>query len=312
MKSNLHDLTASQLRAITPLSTQIAHLGTRLNYEWSAHPASPYLIERLAYLSAASMAREEEGGLNHHTLYGRVFDAKPEGCRYWLDAGLAMRFQETYEEIMEAVTRAAPFHRHRPLTGSLRAMSAKDPLPLAAMIRAREHRTKCYTSVEASLEAQRTLASEGLFPAHALPLIFETPRLRADGDWLIGAMRRFAASLQTTMDVLTAATQFLERAEDIFVPQGRKTRISVKALPVLAGRPTLRSTDLMEIFSVSQKAALSAMAELEEAGIACEIRGLDKWQVWTAEDPVLGLPAPPENTRYSMALPGGKVVSIAA
>lgn len=312
MKGNLHELTATQLRALMPLCTEVAGLGTRLCYEWSPHPASPYLIERLAYLAAARNARDEAEGFDHHALYGRVFDAKPEGCRYWLDGGLAMRFQEFYDELIEAIKNTAPFHRHRPLSGNLRAMANKDPLPIAAMIRARETRAKCYTSIEAAIEAQRLLASEGLFPQCALPLIFETPRLRADGDWLVGALRRFVTSLREAIEMLDAATVFLDRTEDIFVSKGRKDRVSVKALPVLAGRPTLRSTDLMELFGVSQKAALSAMAELEQAGLAVEIRGLEKWQVWTADDPLLGLPTPPEHTRVSMALPGGKVISFAA
>ena len=313
MKGNLHDLTAVQLRSLISLCTDVAHFGTKLAHEWPAHPVRPYITERLTYLAALVHARDENGGIDHHVLYARVFDAKPEGCRYWMDAGLSMRFQQVYDEVSEAIANAIPFQAQKPLSGALRSMAGTYPLPLAAMDRARELRAKHYSTYEAAIGAQRVLAGDGMFPLEPLPVMFETPRQRADGDWLIGAMRRFLEALQTTVDTLSAASSFLERAENVLGGAAvRKDRISLRALPVLAGRPTLRSNDLMNLFEVSQKAALAAMAELEEAGLAREIRGLAKWQVWTAADDVLGLPAPSEAGRIALALPGGKVVSVAA
>lgn len=312
MKSNLHDFSPAQLRAALRHSTEIAHLGTRLAHDWPAHPASPYFIERLAYLRATRIAYEAGEPIDHHAAYGRCFDAKPEGARFRLDAGAAMRFEAAWRAAMDAVRSAAPFHVQRPLRGALRAQADPTPAPVRAMDRARETRAQCYSQEEASIEAQRVLAGAGMFPCEPLPVMIEVPRLRADADWLIGALARFRESLAAAIDALDAAGDFLARAESALGRPAAKPKAAWRALPLLAGLPTLRSQDLAERLSISRKAAIAALEELEALGVAREIRGLKSWQVWTANDPVLGLPPPLEHQRYFLPPPGGADAALGA
>jgi hypothetical protein len=306
------DFTGAQLRSALRHSTEIAHLGTRLAYEWPNHPAREYFQERLAYARAAAMARDEDAPIDHHVAYARCFDAKPDGARFWLDAGMAMRFEAAYTEVTAAIRSAAPFRKARPLYGALRAQSNKTPAPIRAMERARETRAKGFTQEEASIEAQRVLAMEGMFPGEPLPVMIEIPRLRADGDWMIGALARFREGLETAIDVLDAARAFLAQAEIVLGRPTAKPKAAWRALPVLAGLPTLRSQDLAARLQISQKAAIDALEELTAAGLAREIRGLKSWKVWTANDPILGLPAPPDHQRYFLPLPGGSHAVITA
>ncbi|MEL6362350.1 MAG: hypothetical protein AAFR21_14835 [Pseudomonadota bacterium] len=282
-------LTGSQARAALGPVSDIAHLGTRLAYEWPTHPASPYFIERLAYARARTIAMEAGDPIDDAVNYGRLFEAMPEGSRLSADAGAAMHFEAHYREAIDACSAAAPFQAQKPLSGALRAQGLKTPVPIRAMERARACRRKAFTKEEAAIEAQRVLSSAGLFPLQPLPILFEIPRLRADGDWMVGALRRFRDGLAEAIDLLDAATAFLARAEEVLGKPTAKPKAAWRALPVLAGLPAVRSNGLASRLSISQKAAIAALEELETLGLAREIRGLKSWKVWAANDPVLGL-----------------------
>ncbi len=291
MNGDLKDFSHSQWRAISHLCTEIAQLGTSLRYEWPASPASPYLTERLAFLSAIEMEREECEFIDPATLYGRLFNAKPEGCRYRADFGAGMRIEKKFCEIMDAYTDFDGFRLQPPVPPGLRHMRKRsEPAPVRAMARAREYRKKCYSEERSAFEAQRVLAEEGMFPASPLPFTFHVPRLRADGDWMIGALRRFKAALQESLDILVAADAYMTRCEAVLGDTLRKDAVAWRAAPVIAGKPTLRQDELSTILGVSKKAAIAALSCLEQTGLAVEIRGLEKWQVWTAADDALGLP----------------------
>ncbi len=311
MKCDPPAFTNRQWNRVAILCAKIAQLGTRLRADWSAHPASPYLIERLAYRSAVAAGADEGEPIDHHVLYAKLFEAKPEGCRLKIDFGASMQISKTYEETLSAWRNFAPFHPQRPLPSTLRAMNTDDVAPpIAAMERAREYRRKHYPEETACLEAQRILHAAGMFPDAHLPLAFPVPRLRADGDWMIGALRRLANALEDTTDVLDAATAFMARGAETLGPELRKDAGAIRALPVLAGRPALRQDALKEALGVSKKAAISALKQLEDAGLAAELTGNDSWQVWTANDPVLGLPGRADHA-VMMPLPGGKMVTVA-
>ncbi|MEM6415413.1 MAG: hypothetical protein AAF720_12240 [Pseudomonadota bacterium] len=291
MNSELQNFSQGQWRAISHLCSDVSQLGTMLHYEWPASPASPYMTERLAFSNAIEMEREGSELIDISMLYGRVFQAKPEGARYGADYGSGMRIEQKYRAIIEAFSELDHFQTRPRLPAGLRQLKREqEPAPMRAMNRARDFAKRCYTEERASLEAQRVLAEENMFPAVPLPIVFHVPRLRADGDWMIGALRRFKTAIEHALDLLVAANEFIQGGETILGDAFRKDAVAWKVVPILAGKPTLRQDELCELLSVSKKTAIATLTALENAGVATEIRGLEKWQVWTAADETLGLP----------------------
>lgn len=310
--SELHDYNAAQLRAALASCTQVAAAGVALAHQWPTNPASPYFNERLIYQSLRRQARDAEDLMDDHVAYMRVFNAKPEGSKMTRDGGFAMRFESLFQEMTDAIAAAPSFESHRALKGNLRAQSSKLPLPIRAVEKARELRRKAYTQSEANIAAQRLLASEGMCPLQPLPIFIEIPRMRRDIDWTIGALRRFAEGLLDAVDILNAADEFLKRSEQVFPKTGSKPKAARRALPILAGMPALRSSDLAKALNISQKAAISALEELSEAGLAREFTGHQSWKCYCAEDPFLGLQDRPDQPQLTLPLPGGAFVSVAA
>lgn len=311
MSGELEDLTAPQLRSALRSCTEISLNGAQLSFIYGQSPVKPYFTERLVYQRMVRTARAADDGLDEQGAYASIFSAKPEGWRVHWDAGAVSRFHAIYAEAIKTIEAAPPFHMHKRLNGSLRTQSSKVPAPIRALERARECRVKAYSQAEANIAAQRILASEGMFPAEPLACFIEIPRMRRDGDWLIGSLRRFAEALADASDAFFAAENFLVRAYEQYPPTKAKEKAARRALPLLAGFPVLHSPKVAEILQISQKAAIAAMTELTEAGLAVEITGQERYQAWVANDPVLGLPdsayRPPE-----MILPGGVGVKIAS
>lgn len=304
MTSVLDDLTAAQLRSALLPCTQIALNGAELAHRYEASPVKPYFTERLVYQRLVRNARAADDRLDEHGAYDKVFSARPEGWRMTPDGGAATRFHALFEEAMAAIEAAAPFQVHKRLTGSLRAQGAKTPTPILALERARAMRRKAYSQAEANIGAQRVLAADGMFPGEPLACFIEIPRLRRDGDWLIGALKRLSTALAEATDALLAAEAFLDRAHAQFPETKAKEKAARRALPLLAGVPAIHSARVADTLGISQKAAIAAMTELEAAGLAREITGQQRYQAWVADDPALGLPdspyAPP-----TLTLPGG-------
>jgi len=311
MSGELDGLTASQLRSALRSCTNIALSGAQLSFIFAVSPVRPYFTERLVYQRLVRNARDADDELDEHGAYASVFSAKPEGWRIQWDAGAVSRFHAMYAEAIETIEAAAPFHVHGPLAGKLRLQANPIPAPIRALERAREYRTKAYSQAEANIAAQRVLAAEGMFPAEPMACFIEIPRLRRDGDWLIGALKRFAEALADASDALHAAESFLARGHEVYPPTKAKEKAARRALPLLAGFPVVHSPKVADILKISQKAAIAAMTELAENGLAVEITGQERYQAWVANDPVLGLPesayTPPE-----LSLPGGAVVKIAS
>lgn len=291
MNGELQRFSQGQWRAISCLCSEVAHLGTRLRYEWPTSPASSYMTERLAFSNAIEMERDNCELIEIRMLYGRVFQAKPEGAQYGADFGAGMRIEEKYRRIIDEYAEFDGFTNRPPLPSGLRQLKRDtEPAPIRAMNRAREFAKRCYSEERAALEAQRVLADEGMFPDEPLPLVFHVPRLRTDGDWMIGALRRFKMAIEHALDLLVAANAFIARAEAQLGHTLRKDAVVWKAIPILAGKPTVRQDELSDFLGVSKKTAIATLTALEIAHIAAEIRGLEKWQVWTAADETLGLP----------------------
>ncbi|MEL7491706.1 MAG: helix-turn-helix domain-containing protein [Pseudomonadota bacterium] len=311
MTGVLEELSTSQLRSAMRSCTDIALSGAQLSFIYAESPVRPYFTERLVYQRLVRNARTADDRLDEHGVYDKVFSARPEGWRMTPDVGGATRFYELFEEAMMAIEAAAPFHVHKRLTGSLRAQGQKTPAPILALERARQMRRKAYSQVEANIGAQRVLAAEGMFPAEPLACFIEIPRLRRDGDWLIGALKRLATALLEATDALLAAEAFLARGYTLFPETKAKEKAARRALPLLAGVPAIHSTRVAQSLQISQKAAIAAMTALQEAGLAREITGQQRYQAWVADDPVLGLPdssyVPP-----TLLLPGGGTVKLAS
>jgi hypothetical protein len=304
MPGELDGLSASQLRSALVASTDIAADGASLAHRFAASAVRPYFTERLVYQRLLRNARDADDQLDQHGAYASVFSAAPEGWKIHWDAGAVTRFHALYEEAIDAIAAAAPFQGHRRLAGSLRAQRDKAPAPIRAVERARDVRLKGASQAEANIAAQRILAAAGMFPAEPLACFIEIPRLRRDGDWLIGALRRLSEALADALDAIEAAERFLARGYTLFPATKAKEKAARRALPLLAGFPALHSPKVAAILGISQKAAIDAMTELEAAGLAREITGQARYQAWVANDPALGLPesayAPP-----ILPLPGG-------
>ena len=215
MDGKLHDFSQAQLRASLGPCTDIAFNGAKLAFNVAHSRVSDCFTMRLVYHYTRRMACDAEDHMDDHVAYSRLFDARPEGSKMRFDEGFGMRFQANYENAINSIDEASPFIRHRPLTGTLREQRDSVPLPIRAMERARAHRMKAYSQFEANIEAQRLLASEGMFPLRPLPVFIEIPRIRRDPDWIIGALRRFADGLIEASEAFEAAEAFLDRAETI-------------------------------------------------------------------------------------------------